>query len=381
MSVALSIAPVVHPRAPVRSQLGALTCLGTLLLLGACGEQQGEYIMESPATSFGPNGPGVLADAGIPTTPLGGSDASLTPVLSPGSAPLSPWLDAGTSPARASDASVSTAGSSADATAGESSAPSSATPGGSCLNGITNYGEAGPFKFEAKTSGAIKFWVPSVPAGCKVPVIHLANGTGASCAAYGNVLQRFASHGFLAACYESAQTGAGTQGVEAFTKALEMFPDLADMRLGSTGHSQGGQAAFTVLQQSEAKWGDKAIYAGLSMEPASGFGAQPAGGSWQSMYAKIKSPMFMFSGTADTLVSESWVSSGFAALDDSIEAYWWSANGATHIPTPQAPTMQVGIPWFRWKLLGDKAACEAFKALPATDAWDERKSQHPAACN
>jgi len=30
------------------------------------------------------------------------------------------------------------------------------------------------------------------------------------------------------------------------------------------------------------KWGDAAIYAGLAMEPASGFGVQPAGGSWHS---------------------------------------------------------------------------------------------------
>jgi len=87
-----------------------------------------------------------------------------------------------------------------------------------------------------------------------------------------------------------------------------MYPDLADNKLGSTGHSQGGQAAFTVLQLAEAKWGDKMIYAGLAMEPASGFGAQPTGGTWQEVYAKIKSPMFMFSGTMDVLVSESWCS-------------------------------------------------------------------------
>ena len=49
------------------------------------------------------------------------------------------------------------------------------------------------------------------------------------------------------------------------------------------------------------------IYAGLAMEPASGFGTQPTGGTWQSIYGKIKSPMFMFSGTADMLVSEAWV--------------------------------------------------------------------------
>jgi hypothetical protein len=116
------------------------------------------------------------------------------------------------------------------------------------------------------------------------------------------------------------------------------------------------------------------------MEPASGFGTQPAGGSWQSVYKKIKSPMFMFSGTADMLVSEGWVQQGFEALDPSIEAYWWSANGATHIPVPNDPEMQVSIPWFRWKLLGDKAACAFFKKMPDGDGWDERKKQNDKPC-
>ena len=47
------------------------------------------------------------------------------------------------------------------------------------------------------------------------------------------------------------------------------------------------------------------------------------------------------------LVSEGWVSRGFNALSDSVEAYNWSARGSTHIPTPQDETAEVGVPWFR----------------------------------
>jgi hypothetical protein len=252
--------------------------------------------------------------------------------------------------------------------------------GGGCLDGITDYGAAGPFKFAAKAAGAVKFTVPEVPAGCKVPVVHLANGTGATCAAYKGVLDRLASHGFLAACYEDPQTGAGSQGLMALELAFEMFPDLVDNKIGSTGHSQGGQAAFTVLQLAEDKWGDEMTYAGLAMQPASGFGSQPTGGTWQSVYAKIKSPMFMFSGTADTLVSAAWVQRGFDAMAKTNETYNWSAIGATHVPVPTGPTQEVSIPWFRWKLLGDNAACLAFKALPATGQWDEVKSQNAVDC-
>lgn len=250
----------------------------------------------------------------------------------------------------------------------------------SCLDKVTDFGAKGPFEYEAKTHGPVKMWVPKVEAGCKVPVLHMANGTGGTCSAYINTLQAWASHGFLVTCYESTQTGAGTQGVQAFESALKEYPDLAAMKFGSAGHSQGGQSSYLVQRFAEEKWGSEAIYAGLAMQPASGFGSQPAGGTWQSHYAKIKSPMFMFSGTADSLVSAAWVKRGFDALDDSIEAYNWSARGATHVPTPQAETTEVGVPWFRWKLLGDDEACKAFKALKMGGRWSEVQVQNEKSC-
>src|SRR5580658_5251673 len=255
---------------------------------------------------------------------------------------------------------------------------------GSCLDGITDYEDAGPFTFTTTMSGSVNFWIPAVPAGCKVPVIHLANGTGATCSDYEDALERFATHGFLTTCYEDTNTGAGTEGMTAFETALAMYPDLADNKLGSTGHSQGGQAAFTTLQLAEAKWGTAMIYAGLAMEPASGFGTQPTGGTWEQVYGEITSPMFMFSGTADVLVSSSWVGEAYSAMSTTDEVYWWSATGATHIPTPQVPEEQVSIPWFRWKLLGDNAACVFFKAMPGNSAispgWTTVMSENEKPC-
>jgi len=251
----------------------------------------------------------------------------------------------------------------------------------SCLDGITDFQSAGPFTFKTETSGSVNMWVPDVPAGCKVPMVHMANGTGATCGAYGPSLERLASHGFLALCYENPNTGAGTQGIMAFEAALQAHPDLADMKFGSTGHSQGGQASFIVLQFAEEKWGAQGVYSGLAMEPASGFGSQPAGGTWQSIYAKIKSPMFMFSGVGtDGLVSQGWVQQAFDALSDSTEAYFWARNGATHIPVPNGEEQQISIAWFRWTLLGDQAACAAFKKIPMDDTtWVEvdKKNERP----
>lgn len=250
-----------------------------------------------------------------------------------------------------------------------------------CLASVKDYGPRGPFTYTRKRVGSINMLIPNVPAGCKVPVAHLANGTGASCGIYQSILNTLASHGFIATCYESTNTGAGTQGLQALERAVADYPQLAAKKFASLGHSQGGQAAFVVLQFAEEKFGPDAKYAGLAMQPASGFGSQPRGGSWQQVYSRIKSPMFMFSGTADILVSQSWVRQGFAALNDSIEAYHWSASGSTHIPTPNNETAEVAVPWFRWKLLGDKAACERFKALERGSRWSQVQVQNAAPCN
>ncbi len=265
--------------------------------------------------------------------------------------------------------------------AGDAGAGSNSTES-SCLDGITDYGKDGPFKYATKTSGSVNLLVPTVPSGCKVPMVHLANGTGAACMTYQASLTRLASHGFLALCYENTNTGAGDQGIKAFDAALKEYPSLAAYKFGSTGHSQGGQAAFVVLQFAEEKWGSQGVYAGLAMEPASGFGAQPATGTWQQVYAKIKSPMFMFSAVGtDGLVSQSWVQQAFDALSKSTEAYFWAKSGATHIPVPNGEEQEISIPWFRWKLLGDQKACEAFKAIPkANTAWQEVKKQNEAPC-
>lgn len=49
-----------------------------------------------------------------------------------------------------------------------------------CLEGISNYDQDGPFDYQTESSGRVKIWVPQVPSGCRVPLVHLANGTGAS---------------------------------------------------------------------------------------------------------------------------------------------------------------------------------------------------------
>lgn len=258
--------------------------------------------------------------------------------------------------------------------------PPAPAPGdASCLNGITDFDSSGPFQYSRETYGDVKMWVPNVPSGCKVPMVHLANGTGATCSVYGSILERLASHGFLALCYEDTDTGNGTQCLEAVGEAIDRHGNMVNNMAGFTGHSQGGGAAFICTSRAEDEWGSDMTYAGLAMEPASGFGDAPS--DWESYYDRISSPMFMFNGSSDSLVSASWVEDAFNALNNNTEAYWYEAVGASHIPIPAEWTEESAVVWFRWKLLGDENACAYFKDMPNSRDWDFQDSQNEVSCS
>ena len=62
----------------------------------------------------------------------------------------------------------------------------------------------------------------------------------------------------------------------------------------------------------------------------------------------------------------------YLALSPDVEAYYW-AKLSTHIPVPNLAERQVSIAWFRWKLLGDREACEYFHRIPTEDGtWQVR---------
>jgi hypothetical protein len=248
----------------------------------------------------------------------------------------------------------------------------------SCLEGITDYIAAGPFEHAALAFDQVKVWAPVVRPGCKVPIVHFANGTGAACASTRGLFVHLASHGFIAACYESTQTGLGTQCIDAVARVYEELPELAGPKLGFAGQHTGGAAAFLCTAHATQMWGNTKLYAGHAFAPAHGNGAGRS--DWQDVYATITSPMFMINGSADSLVSASWVGRGYELLPATTEAYWYEGTGVPHIPVPIAALNESAVTWFRWQLLGDAAACEHFKAMPGTDRWDLQEQRNVAPC-
>lgn len=256
-------------------------------------------------------------------------------------------------------------------------------PDQSCLDDITDYVAAGPFSFEATTIDSVRIWIPDVPAGCKLPVVHFANGTGAHCSTYTRVLEHLASHGFLTACYESTQTGRGTQCIEAVEAVYAQYPALAStQQIGFTGNGTGGGAAYVCAFRAEEKWGNTKLIASHAVPP------DTAGvlGGWADIYAQVDSPVFIMNGSVggvptDGLVSEAWVREMYEAFNDGVEAYWYEGVEAAHIPVPLTFIEESSIAWFRWKLLGDPAACAYMKAMPDGERWNLQEQQNVVECD
>lgn len=257
--------------------------------------------------------------------------------------------------------------------------------GESCLQELsTDFTERGPFDFTAtewekeNDIGRIKAWIPGVPEGCHVPMVHFANGTGAPCSTYRSTLEQLASFGFLALCFDDTNTGEGTQCIDAVEMAASKLPDLISGKVGFAGHDTGGMAAFMCLYRAEEDGNAPPLLAGYAFTPAHGSGGS-GDPPWTEAYGAVDAPVLMIS-TEGGLVSEEWVGDAFEYVPATTELYQYKAVGVPDIPIAFEPMNEAIVPWFRWKLLGDRAACEYFKAMPDTETWNLVDAANAADC-
>jgi len=215
-------------------------------------------------------------------------------------------------------------------------------------------------------------YIPAIPEGCKVPVLHFSNGTYGTCAfgEYVKVFEHMASHGFIVSCFESQQTGSGKQCMNALDIVHENYENLVADKIGSMGHSQGGGGSLACIKFAQDKWGEEKIFAVQAIEPAHGMNNL----EFKSQYPKINSSVFILSGDSDLLVSHEMIEKGYVLLNS--ETYWFEAKDTQHILGISGPINNSAIPWFRWKLLSDAAAGKLFNELHLTDSWTKIKSKN-----
>jgi hypothetical protein len=198
--------------------------------------------------------------------------------------------------------------------------------------------------------------------------------------AYQGALEHLASHGFLTLCYESANTGSGRQCLTAVELADTKVPELISKKVGFAGHHIGGVSALLCAYRAKQQWGADRLVASYANAPPHGNGTEGSDPPWPVAYAAIDTPVFMVHNAEGGLVSERWVGDALDHIPATTELYWYRAVGAADNPIPIGHIQESTATWFRWKLLGDRAACEYFKALPDGDDWDFHVATSPTQC-
>lgn len=226
--------------------------------------------------------------------------------------------------------------------------------GEECLDGAGgNFIQDGPYGAKTGISkGGHSTYIPSnfQSAGCKHPVIVFAMGTGAPAMSYTKYYRKFASYGFVVVVdsNKSAMNG-GARTLKAGVDWLyttEYASHLVE-KVGVTGHSQGGGAAFV---------------AGSHNRVAAVVGLQPAqfGGG-----GGLKTPYLGLAGTRDN----------FGQVTNPKMMHWRSLQGpgfyanlegADHMRSatmgdPHASQYAaISTAWFRCYLSNDQQACSLF---------------------
>jgi hypothetical protein len=114
-------------------------------------------------------------------------------------------------------------------------------------------GGPGPFRVTRMQVGQSTFYVPMVPAGMRVNMFVWGNGTGGNANTYTDLLNSVASQGVVVAAANTANSGSGREMAAAASAARERFADIlrqgADLRVCTSGHSQGGGGSFNAAPQ------------------------------------------------------------------------------------------------------------------------------------
>lgn len=231
-----------------------------------------------------------------------------------------------------------------------------------CVNPNQSFEREGEYRYRSFKDGNIVVYMPITGSDCKMPIMTNCNGTGTRQIFYRRILERFASHGYFVASYETPRSGSGKEALTAVEYAMSQENVDKDL-VAAIGHSQGGQCVASVTYELERKY-PKILVAAIHGQPAYGM-SRP---DYVSILPKIKSPTFVINGSLDSTVPRSWVQSGWRLL--SMENKWWyEAQGATHF-NPHPWFAAGGLAFSNMVLFDyDDAKDEFLNRMPQSQYW------------
>jgi predicted dienelactone hydrolase len=231
---------------------------------------------------------------------------------------------------------------------------------------VTDFAEPGPFDVTQASDGpSCTVHRPTDAAlggpdkNLKHPVITWGNGTGTTPSVYAGVLRHWASHGFIVTAANSTNTGDAVEMEDCLDWILEQdtvsgpYMGRVDAsKIGASGHSQGGGGTLMIGR-------DERIIATAPLQP---YILGGLGGFQSSSIAQQKAPMFLMSGSGDTIATPS--ANQQPVFDDTnVPVFWGTLQGATHTGTAIGNIGGYRGPataWFRLHLMGDESARGSF---------------------
>jgi hypothetical protein len=260
--------------------------------------------------------------------------------------------------------------------ADDTAEPGGGGGGGSKFPAVSDFAAPGPFTTTSAAEGpACTIFRPEPlgEAGRKHPIIIWGNGTGANPQVYAGVLTHWASHGFIVAAANTSNAGSGTEMLACLDYVLQQdgvsgsaySGNVAGDRVGASGHSQGGGGTLMVGR-------DQRITATAPLQPFIQFGF---GGVDAASAAQQKGPMFLMSGSNDTIAAPA--ANQQPVFDTTnVPTFWGTLQGADHIASAIGTISDYRGPataWFRLHLMADESARSLFYGtscgLCSNPAW------------
>lgn len=236
--------------------------------------------------------------------------------------------------------------------------------GGSVFPEVSDFAADGPYAGRSAliTTDLCEIsYPPTLPdSTLKHPVILWGNGTSAQTNFYRAALSHWASHGFIVGAALTSNAGSGTEMIACLDfliaengRSGSVFEGKVDItRIGASGHSQGGAAALMVGR-------DERVMVTAPLQPYVNI---PLGGFNDASIGEQHGPMFMMSGTADTIAAPERNQRRIFDTTN-VPVFWGNLMGADHLSSALGDISGYRGPataWFRYHLMNDQTARDLF---------------------